>query len=208
MRHAWTWAAGCVLATGTATAGYLGLVTAAVPIDLGIGRRHLPLGPHVIDIAAPRELVFDVLAAPYLGRQTRAMADKIAILERGADMVLAAHRTPIRGRLQATTVETVRFIRPDRVDFRLVRGPVPEVTESCLLTESVTDHGPNTRLVYEGQLGTDLWTAGVWWGRLVAARWQHVVAHTRLDGHPTRTIHPQTGRRAVQQHAHHVGYAA
>ena len=45
-------------------------------------------------------------------------------------------------------------------------------------------------------------------GPAAAARWQHVVAHTRLDGHPTRTIHPQTGRRAVQQLAHHVGYAA
>ena len=34
-------------------------------------------------------------------------------------MVLAAHRTPVRGRLVATTVETVRFTRPGRIDFRL-----------------------------------------------------------------------------------------
>jgi hypothetical protein len=162
------------VAAGTATAGYLGLVTAAVPVDLGVGRRHLPLGPLRVDIAAPRELVFDILATPYLGRQTRAMADKIRILEAGTDMVLAAHRTPIRGRLQATTVETVRFTRPDRVDFRLVRGPVPEVTETFLLT----DHDKATRLQYHGRLGTDLWAAGEWWGRLVTGRWQQVVAAT------------------------------
>ncbi len=138
MRHAAAWTAGTTTAiAGTAAAGYLSLVTAAVPIDLGIGRRHLPLGPHIVDIAAPRDIVFDILATPYLGRQTRAMADKIQILERGTDMVLAAHRTPIGRGLIA--VETVRFTRPDRVDFRLVRGPVPDVTEQFLLTEPSGD---------------------------------------------------------------------
>ena len=45
-------------------------------------------------------------------------------------------------------------------------------------------------------------------GPAAATRWRHVVAHQRLDGTPTRTIHPQTGRRAVQQLAHYIGYAA
>jgi hypothetical protein len=30
-------------------------------------------------------------------------------------------------------VETVRFTPPERVDFRLVRGPVPHVVETFLL---------------------------------------------------------------------------
>ena len=175
MRHVRAWAAGSALAAAAAgTAGYLGLVTAAIPVDLGIGRRRMTLGPHTVDIHAPRELVFDILAAPYFGRQTHAMAGKIRILERGTDMVLAAHRTPVRGNLVATTVETVRFTRPDRVDFRLVRGPVPEVTEAFLLTE----HDEITRLEYRGQLGTDLWGAGAWWGGLVARRWEHAVANS------------------------------
>jgi len=80
------------------------LVTAAVPVDLGVGRRTRPLGPFGVDIDAPVEVVFEVLSEPYLGRQTRAAAEKIRILERGSDMVLAAHRTPVRGRLIATTV--------------------------------------------------------------------------------------------------------
>jgi hypothetical protein len=153
-------------------AGYVGLVTGAVPIDLGLGRRTRPLGPLTIDIAAPPDLVFDVIAAPYLQRQPRAMAEKVRVLERGTDMVLAAHRTPVRGRLVATTVETVRFTRPDRIDFRLVRGPVPHVVEQFVLTP--TDHG--TRLAYDGELGTDMWRFGQRWGDVVAQRWEAVVA--------------------------------
>ena len=80
-----------------------------------------PLGPFGIDIRASREVVFGVLAAPYLGRQSRAMAEKIQVLDRGSDMVLAAHRTPIRGPLVAVTVETVRFT-PARAG-RLPAGP-------------------------------------------------------------------------------------
>jgi hypothetical protein len=34
-------------------AGYVGLVTGACPLDLGIGRRVRPLGPQLVDVAAP-----------------------------------------------------------------------------------------------------------------------------------------------------------
>ena len=156
---------------GLLGAGYAGLVTGAVPADLGIGRRVRPLGPFGIDIRAPREVVFGVLAAPYLGRQSRAMAEKIQVLDRGSDMVLAAHRTPVRGPLVAVTVETVRFTPPERVDFRLVRGPVPQVTEAFVLT----GQGQRTRVDYHGELGTDLWALGQAWATVVAARWEHVV---------------------------------
>lgn len=96
-----------IVAAGvTMVGGYLGLVTGAVPVDLGVGRRTRPLGPLSVDIAAPREVIFDVLSEPYLGRQSRAMAEKIEILDRGSDMVLAAHRTPIPGRLSGRLVAT------------------------------------------------------------------------------------------------------
>ncbi|MCF6521633.1 SRPBCC family protein [Streptomyces sp. JJ36] len=159
---------------GGALAGlYLGLVTGAVPVDIGVGRRTRPLGPQTLDVAAARETVFDVVARPYLGRTPRAMREKLRVLERGSDMVLAAHHTPVAGgRLRAVTVETVRFTRPGRIDFRLVRGPVPQVTESFVLEESEA----GTRLVYEGELGTDLWRLGEWWGAAVAARWETTVA--------------------------------
>jgi Polyketide cyclase / dehydrase and lipid transport len=171
-----TWIKRLIVAAPTAVAagaaGYLGLVTGAVPLDLGVGRRSRPLRPQQVDIAAPREVVFDVIAQPYLGRPTHAMADKVRVLERGADLVLAAHRTPVRGRLVATTVETVKFHRPDRVSFRLVRGPVPHVTEEFRLDE---DEG-RTRLSYRGEMAADLWSVGQWWAGAVAGRWETTVA--------------------------------
>ena len=174
MRTAMRAVVGTAAAAGALGAGYLGLVTGAVPVDLGLGRRTRPLGPFGVDIQAPAEVVFDVLSEPYLGRQTRAVAEKIEIIERGSDMVLAAHRTPVRGRLVATTVETVRFTRPDRVDFRLTRGPVPHVVEQFLLTTTAD----GTRLEYTGELGTDLWAVGARWGELVAGPWEHTVRAT------------------------------
>jgi hypothetical protein len=66
-------------------------------------------------------------------------------------MVLAAHRTPVRERLIATTLETVRFTRPERVDFRPTRGPVPHVVEQFGLAE----HEGRTRMSYRGELGID-----------------------------------------------------
>jgi hypothetical protein len=161
---------------GVAAAGYVGLVTGACPLDLGVGRRVQPLGPQLVEMAAPREVVFDVIAEPYLGRAPRALADKLRVLERGGDMVLAAHFTPLGGRLGlvAQTVETVRFTRPERVDFRLVRGPVPHVVEAFELSEQVG--GAGTRLAYSGEIGADLWRAGERWCALVAARWEQTVA--------------------------------
>jgi hypothetical protein len=161
---------------GVAAASYIGLVTGACPLDLGVGRRVRPLGPQLVELAAPRVLVFDVIAEPYLGRAPRALADKLRVLERGNDMVLAVHFTPLGGRLGlvAQTVETVRFTRPERVDFRLVRGPVPHVVEAFVLTEQAG--GASTQLAYQGEVGTDLWRVGQWWCELVAHRWEETVA--------------------------------
>jgi Polyketide cyclase / dehydrase and lipid transport len=112
--------------------------------------------------------VFDVIAAPYLGRTPRAMSGRLQVLQRGSDMVLAEHYTPVhRGWLTAATLETVTFDRPHRISFRLVRGPVPHITEEFSLTE----HEDTTRLDYSGELGTDYAAVGQWSNR-VAAAWE------------------------------------
>jgi hypothetical protein len=195
---------GCAtVAAGAAAAGYVGLVTGACPLDLGIGRRARPLGPQLVDMAAPREVVFDVIAEPYLGRAPRALADKLRVLERGSDMVLAAHFTPLGGRpgLVAQTVETVRFTRPDRVDFRLVRGPVPHVVEAFVLTEQPDSGG--TRLTYEGEIGADLWRLGQRWSELVARRWEQTVAAslTAVKAEAERRA-PTAARRSSRESPH------
>lgn len=156
-----------------AGAGYALLVRGALTLDLGIGRRVRPLGPIEITIAAPRETVFDVIAAPYLGRTPRAMQDKLQVWERGSDMALAAHFTT-SGRITTTTVETVRFERPHRISFRLLRGPVPHVVETYELRE--TPQG--TDFIYAGELGADLWALGEWWADKVASPWERAVAQS------------------------------
>ena len=156
---------------GVGVLGYKLTVEGSLTLDTGWGRRVRPLGCRPVDVVAPRDVVFDVLAAPYGERRPRALAEKVEVLERGNDMVLAAHRTQLGGGRVATTVETVRFARPARIDFRLVRGPVPHVAESFVLT----DIEGGTRIEYRGELGTDLWGAGQWWGDRVAAVWEATV---------------------------------
>ena len=161
-----------ILGFVAAGAGAYALVfRGALTLDLGVGRRVRPLGPIERAIAAPPETVFDVIAAPYLGRTPRAMRDKLDVWERGSDMALAAHMTTT-GRLTTTTVETVRFDRPGRVSFRLLRGPVPHVVETYELRAART----GTEFTYSGEIGTDFWRLGSWWGDRVAAPWERAVA--------------------------------
>lgn len=164
-------AVGAIAALVGAGAGLWALVVrGALTLDLGVGRRLRPLGPLTVPIAAPRELVFEILSNPYLRRAPRALEKKLKVLERGQDLVLAAHFTKV-GPLVTTTVETVRFEPPERIHFRLARGPVPHVGEQFLLRE--TEEG--TELEYRGELGTDLWALGRLWGDAVARRWESAV---------------------------------
>lgn len=130
-----------LVGTGGAAGLYLGAVTGDLTVDLGVGRR------------------------------ARAMREKVQILERAGDMLLAAHRTPIGGPLTAVTVEAVALNPPKQIRFRLLRGPVPQVEETFAF-ETAND---TTTLIYTGVLGTDLWRLGQWWGNLVARTWQNTV---------------------------------
>jgi uncharacterized protein YndB with AHSA1/START domain len=180
-------ATSCTALAGAAvTAAYIGMVTGRLTFDLGLGRRTRPLGPLHIDIAAPRETVFAAAAAPYADRQPRAMREKVEVLERASQMVLASHRTPVGSGLTAVTVETVTLDPPNRMGFRLLRGPVPHVTETFTFDETAN----GTRLTYAGELGTDLWRLGQAWGDLVARSWVDVVRDTMA------TIKTESVRRA------------
>jgi hypothetical protein len=170
-------------------AGGLLVARAGLTLDLGLGRRVRPLGPIRIQIAAPPEVVFDVIATPYLHKTPRAMRDRLEVLERGTDLVLAAHHTPLSRGLTVTTVETVQFELPHRISFRLVKGPVPHVIERYELRPS--DGG--TAFDYHGELGTDLWRVGAWWGDRVAPSWERPVAAT-LEG-----VRGEAERRASRQ---------
>lgn len=180
-------------AGGVAGLGYYLVVTGKLTIDTGWGRRVRPLGPFDVQIAAPASTVFDVIAVPYLRRTPRAMAGKLQVLERGTDMVLAEHYTPVHhGRLTAATLETVTFDRPHTIGFRLVRGPVPHITEQFALAEE----DGTTRLIYSGELGTDFGIAGQWWADRVAAAWEAAVRSslTSIRAEAERRVRRGTAR--------------
>ena len=144
------------------------MVTGRLTVDTG-GAAESPAGPFSVEVAAPAGTVFDVIAAPYLGRTPRAMAGKLRVIERGEGMVLAEHYTPVHGGgLTATTLETVTFDRPHRVLLPAVRGPVPYVAEEFTLTE----RDGSTALQYSGELGTDFGAAGQRWGSRAAKAWE------------------------------------
>jgi hypothetical protein len=182
---------GLAAAAVAGAVGYRLVVGGELTLDTGLGRHIRPLGPLTFTIAAPRETVFDVIAAPYLGRTPRAIAEEIEVLERGGDMVLAAHRTPVGGRMVATTIETVRFDRPETVAFRLVRGPVPHVVEQFTLH----DDAGATRLDYSGELGTDFWQLGRWWGNQVARKWEVTVSGSLVRVRDEAERKAASGRR-------------
>jgi hypothetical protein len=127
------------------------------------------LGPIELRIAAPREVVFDVIEGPYR-RTPRAMAGKLRVWERGSDMVLAEHFTKL-GPLVASTLELVRFERPGRITFRLVRGPVPHAVE----TYELRDLEGETSFLYSGEIGADFWALGSLVASRAAPLWERAV---------------------------------
>jgi hypothetical protein len=131
-------------------------------LDLGWGRSFHTVGPLTARIEAPRPLVFQQIAGPYLGRTPKEARQHLEVWERSSDMVLARHFSKV-GFYTAETVETVRFEEPERVLFRHVRGPVPYVTEEFVLRED----GDATLFSYTGELGIDFWFLG----RIAGQRW-------------------------------------
>jgi hypothetical protein len=108
-------------------------------------------------------------------------------------MVLAAHFTQVKCGI-TTTLETVRFQRPHRIDFRLVRGPVPHLSESFLLDS----HEQGTTFTWQGELATDCWAIGAQWGNRVARAWTRAVkASPGRDPNRSRTprTHAAPGER-------------
>lgn len=139
--------------------GFLALAMGRLHLDLGWGRSRHQLGPLRIEIEAPRELVHEILSAPYLGRFRD---DSIEVLAGEDSLVVAAHLTKVHF-YEARTVEIVELDPPAKIGFRHLTGPVPEAVEEFRLEPD----GDNTVLEYDGTLGIDFF----WLGRLAARRW-------------------------------------
>jgi hypothetical protein len=148
---------------------FLLLAMGRLHLDLGWGRSIHELGPIEFQIAAPRELVFEVLSAPYVGRASGGSA--IEVLARGEGIAVAAHFTRVHF-YTARTVEVVELDPPARIGFRHLTGPVPYAVEQFELDE-VDGH---TKLRYGGEIGIDFFLLGRIAGRhWVRPQWERTV---------------------------------
>lgn len=172
-----------VLVIALVAGGFLALAMGRLHLDLGWGRSVHPLGPIRVRIEAPRELVFEVLSAPYLGR---AASESIEVLARGESLVVAAHLTKVHF-YTARTVEAIELEPPARMGFRHLTGPVPYAVEEFRLEAD----GEATELRYDGELGIDYF----WLGRLAARTWVVPQWNRTVDAH-LREVKPRAERRA------------
>lgn len=157
-----------LLITGMA-GGFLLLAMGRLHLDLGWGRSIHALGPIELRIAAPRDLVFETISAPYLGRTPGHSG--IEVLARGKDLAVAIHHTKVHF-YTARTIEVVEFEAPTRVGFRHLTGPVPYAVEQFVLEEAEG----GTELRYSGEIGIDFFFLGRIAGRYwVRPKWEQVV---------------------------------
>lgn len=140
--------------------GFLQMARGRLSLDLGWGRSRHSLGPIVIRVRAPRELVFEALSAPYVGRSPA--GSRVEVIERGDGLVIAEHHTPVHF-YTARTLEAVALDPPSRITFRHLAGPVPEAFEAFELREEDGE----TVVEYRGEVGLDFW----WLGRIAARFW-------------------------------------
>ena len=151
--------------------GLLLLAMGRLHLDLGWGRSLHELGPITVRFAAPREIVFEVISAPYLGRAPG--GSDIEIIAGDDAVVVAAHYTKVHF-YTARTVEVMDFTPPSQVGFRHLTGPVPHAVERFTL-EEIDEAG--TELRYDGELGIDFFFLGRLAGRhWVRPQWERVVA--------------------------------
>lgn len=122
------------------------------------------LKDRTLNINAPREMVFQMLAAfgkGAVGKSDRqdANSESSRILERQGDVITAEFRTR-SGRRVYRTVEAVRLDPPRRVGFRHLDGPLSSSEEEFMLSEE--DQG--TRLQYQGWFEYKVrWLPGMGW---------------------------------------------
>ena len=165
---------GALLIAGWA-AGFLLLAMGRLHLDLGWGRSLHELGPIEFEIAAPRDLVFKVISAPYLTHAPG--SHKIEVLARRENLAVAVHHTKVHF-YEARTVEVVEFDPPSRVDFRHLTGPVPYAVERFELGETEG----RTALRYGGEVGIDFFALGRLAGRYwVRPQWERAVRESLED---------------------------
>jgi len=185
-----------VLLIGGSAGMFLLLAMGRLHLDLGWGRSLHELGPIEITIAAPRDLVFEMISEPYLA--PRPGNSGTEVLARGKDLAVAVHHTKVHF-YEARTVEVIEFEAPARVGFRHLAGPVPHAVEQFALEEA---EGV-TELRYAGEVGIDFFFLGRLAGRYwVRPQWDRAVGEHLED------LKERAEQRAGRQRSRESGQQA
>ena len=138
---------GVLVVAGWAGA-FLLLAMGRLSLDLGWAGSVHPLGPITIRIAAPRELVFEIIEAPYRAGPLGRLGNRGARGKRPTRRRSASHHRPLLCRAH----HGGRSSSSRRAGWAShLTGPVPHAVEQFTLTDSAGA----TELRYGGEIGID-----------------------------------------------------
>ena len=117
------------------------------------------LAKQKVRIAAPRELVFQMLSAIGKGNLPGAEGESSSVVERDGDNIVAEFVT-VSGKRTYRTLENVVLYPPERITYSHLQGPLTSSDEEFLLQE--VEGG--TELSYHGEIECKLrWMPGMGW---------------------------------------------
>ena len=99
-------------------------------------------------IAAPRQMVFQMLSAIGKGSLPGSQGESSRVLEREGDTIIAEFLTA-SGKRTYRTVEKVQLYPPERITYRHIEGPLTFAEKEFSLHE----RGSGTELQYSGEMG-------------------------------------------------------
>lgn len=150
------------------------------------------LRPLAVEIAAPRELVFE-MASAVDAKLPNGPSHEATLVERSGDVMIVSYRLMGR-RGPVELLERVTLTRPQRIDYERLSGPLDHVSERL----TFEDHGKMLTIVrYSGQVGRRLPLLGPLIVRMLA-----VPAYERFMRQSLRSLKeaaearaPRSGRR-------------
>ena len=115
------------------------------------------LKPIDVEVAAPREMVFQILSAIGNGQIPGSQGDSARVLSRDGNTIIAEFHTRA-GRRTFVTEEEVTLYPPERITFRHLKGPLSYVWEEITLEA----RGAATVLRHRGEFSVNNWPVLGW----------------------------------------------